>query len=94
MLFPYGNLNDQKFLGFINNNDKKLKKSNSSLILKPPPDLALLFNQFSNLIPENNSDPENMLRSKYYDIDELQQFEAANKGKSLSLFHFNSCLTK
>ena len=94
MLLPYGNLNDQKFLGFINNNDKKSKKSNSSLILKQPPDLALLFNQFNNLIPENDSYPENMLQSKYYDIDELQQFETADKDKSLSLFHFNSCLTK
>ena len=40
-----------------------------SLILKPPPDLALLFNQFNNAIPENNSDPENVIQSKYYDTD-------------------------
>ena len=53
--FPFGSLNN---LGFINNN--KSKNSNSSLILKPPPDLALLFNQSNNAIPENNSDPENI----------------------------------
>ena len=81
MLFPFGNLNNQKFLGFVNNNNdnnNESKNSNSSLILKPPPDLALLFNQFNNAIPENNSDPENVIQSKYYHIDELQQLKTAN----------------
>ena len=74
MLFPFGNLNNQRFLGFIiiiiiiiinkNNNNNELKNSNSSLILKPPPDLPILFNQFNNVIP----DPENVIQSKYYDI--------------------------
>ena len=41
-----------------NNNSNESKNSNSSLILKPTPDLALLFNQFNNPIPEKNSDPE------------------------------------
>ena len=94
MLFPFGNLNNQKFLGFVNNNNdnnNESKNSNSSLILKPPPDLALLFNQFNNAIPENNNDPENVIQSKYYDIDELQQLKIPNKEKSLSLFHINSC---
>ena len=94
MLFPFGNLNNQKFLGFVNNNNdnnNESKNSNSFLILKPPPDLALLFNQFNNAIPENNNDPENVIQSKYYDIDELQQLKIPNKEKSLSLFHINSC---
>ena len=46
MLFPFGNLNNQKFLGFVDNNSdnkNESKNSNSSMILKPPPDLALLF---------------------------------------------------
>ena len=30
-------------------------------ILKPPPDLALLFNQFNNAIPENNSETVNFI---------------------------------
>ena len=59
--------------------------------MKPPPDLALLFNKFSNVIPENNSDPENVIQSKYYDIDELQQLKILNKEKSFPLFHINSC---
>ena len=92
MLFPFGNLNNQKFLGFVNtnNDNNESKNSNSSPTLKSPPDLALLFNQFNNAIPENNSDPENVIQSKY-DIDELQQLKIPNKEKSLSLFHINSC---
>ena len=94
MHFPFGNLNNQKFLGFINNNNnnninndnnnnininnKELEVSNSFLILKPPPDLARLFNQSSNAIPENNSVPENVIQSKYYEIDELQQLKIPN----------------
>ena len=93
MLFPFGNLNNQKFLGFVNtnNDNNESKNSNSSPTLKSPPDLALLFNQFNNAIPENNSDPENVIQSKYYDIDELQQLKIPNKEKSLSFFHINSC---
>ena len=82
MFFPFGNLNNQKFLVFINNNNddnnNESKNSNSSLILKSPPDLALLFNQFNNAIPENNSDPENVIQSKYYHTDELQQLQITN----------------
>ena len=91
MLFPIGNLNNEKILGVVNNNNdnNKSKNSNSSVILTPP-DLAPLFNQFNNAIPENNSDPENVIQSKY-DIDELQQLKIPNKEKSLSLFHINSC---
>ena len=93
MLFPFGDLNNQKFLGFINNNNdnnNESKNLNSFLILKPPPDLAFFFNQLHNAIPENNSDPENVIKSKYYDIDELQQLKIPNKEKSLSFFHINS----
>ena len=72
MLFTFDNL--KKFLGFIDNNDKESKNSSSSLILKPPPDLPLLFSHNSNpgnIPPENNSDPENVMQNKYYDIDKL-----------------------
>ena len=95
ILFPFGNLNNQQFLGFINNNNNnnknnnnnESKNSNSSLFLNPPPNLALLLNQFNNAIPENNSDPENVIRSKYYDIDELQHLIIPIK-KSLCLFSY------
>ena len=61
MLFPFGDLNNQKFLGFINNNNdnnNESKNPNSFLILKSPPDPALPFNQFHNAVPENNRYPE------------------------------------
>ena len=74
MFFPLGNLNNQKLLGFINNNNNKL-----------------LLNQFNNAIPENNCDPENVIQSKYYDIDESKQLKISNKEKSLPSFHINSC---
>ena len=94
-LFPFGNLNNQNFLNFIANNDiittSKTNNLNSSLLLKPPPDLNLLFDQFNNAIPKNHSDPENVIQSKYYDIDELQKSKISDKEISLSLFHINSC---
>ena len=46
MLFPFGDLNNQNFLGFINNNNdnnNESKNLNSFLILKPPPDLAFFL---------------------------------------------------
>ena len=92
-LFPFGNLNNQNFLDLIDNNNtitsSKTKNLNSYLFLNPPPDLALRFNQFNNAIPENHSDPENVIQSKYYDIDELQKLKIPNKENSLSLFHIN-----
>ena len=58
------------------------------------------MNQFVNQFnmsspPDNvnseNTDPENPVSSKYYDIEELQNLKTTNKSKSLSLFHINAC---
>ena len=93
MLFPSGALNNQKFLGFIinNNDNNESKNSNSSLILKTPLDLELLFNQFNNAILENNSDLKIRYKVNIVTFDELQQLKIPNKEKSLSFFHINSC---
>ena len=91
-LFLFRSLNNQNFIG--NNytiTSSETKKISSSLLLEPPPDLAFLFNQFNNTIPEYRSDPENVIQSKYYDIDELQKLKIPNKENSLFLFHINSC---
>ena len=64
---------------------------NSSLLLKPSPTLELLVNQFNNATPENNTDPEKISSSKYYDIDEVHNLKIHHKNKSLSLFHINAC---
>ena len=52
--------------------------------MKPPPDLLLnliLFIHFSNDVPHDNNDPENVMQSKYYDIDELQQMKLSQLRK-------------
>ena len=61
------------------------------LSLKPPSELALLYNQFNNTSPEKHNDPENVVNSKYYDIDQIQTLKFPNKQKSLALFHINAC---
>ena len=77
ILFPFGNLNNQNFLTFIGDNNttstifNETKHLNRFLLLKPAPDLALLFNQFNNAIPENHSDPENVIQSKYHSNTKL-----------------------
>ena len=64
---------------------------NSSIHLTPPPNLALLFNQFNNTSPEQNVDPENVVNSRYFDIDEIQALKLYDKKNSLSFFHINAC---
>ena len=64
------------------------------LSLKPPSDLALLYNQFNNTSPEKNNDLDNVVNSKYYDIDQIQTLKFPNKQKSLALFHISACSLK
>ena len=77
---------------FRNNNKPVKTLSNESfLLLKASENLKLLVNQFNNTSPEDNTDPENVVKSKYYDIDELQNMKIPNKDKSLvALFHINT----
>ena len=71
-------------------NDNKIEFNN--LVLKPPPSLSSLFNQFNN-IPQTHDhrDPENFVRCKYYDLEEVQSMKIPNKNSCLSLFHINTC---
>ena len=40
--------------------------------LRPPPNLALLLNQFNNISLEQNINPENVeILATYFDIDEI-----------------------
>ena len=69
---------------FHNNNKPGQTNIEGSLLLKPSEDLKLLVNQFNNnASPEDNTDPENVVQSKYYDIDKLQTMKIPNKDKSL-----------
>ena len=62
-----------------------------SIHLRPSPNLALLFNQFNNTSAEQNVGPENVVNSRYFDIDEIQALKLHDKSKSLSFFHVNAC---
>ena len=44
----------------------------------PPPNLALLFNQFNDT-SEQNGNPENVVNSRYFDIDEMQALKLHDK---------------
>ena len=74
-----------------NNNPVKTLNNESSLLLKPSENLKLLVDQFYNASRKDNTDPENVVQSKYYDIDELLNMKIPNKDKSLALFHINAC---
>ena len=47
-----------------------------------------MINNFS---PEPKNEPENVVNSNYYDIDQIQTLKFPEKSKSLSLFHINAC---
>ena len=74
-----------------NNKPGKTLNNDGSFLLKPLENLKLLVNQFNNnAFPEDNTDPENVFQSTYYDIDELQTMKIPNKDVSLALFHINA----
>ena len=52
--------------------------------MKPLENLKLSVNQFNNASPEDSTDQENVVQSKYYDIDELQNMKKPNENKSLA----------
>ena len=53
----------------FHNNNKSVKTLNdeSSFLLKPSENLIPLKNQLNNASPEDNTDPENVVQSKYHD---------------------------
>ena len=61
--------------------------SSTSMILKPSANLSLLFNQFNNFSPEQKNEPENVVNSNYYDIEQFQTLKFHEKNKSISLSH-------
>ena len=81
---------------FFHKSNKKSKKSDekdSYLLLKPSEHLKYLVDQFNNMSSSddiNTDDPENVVASKYYDIDELQNLIIANQSKLLFLLHIST----
>ena len=77
-MFPVGTLANKDFIPSITSSLSQQGSDNeneSLLSLKPPSDLAILYNQFNNTSPEKSNDPENVVNSKYYDIDQIQNFK-------------------
>ena len=73
---------------------KNIVHKDNSLLLKPSEHLKDLVNQFnksSQLDGINFDDPKNIVSSKYYDIDELQNLKLTNNSNSFSLFYINAC---
>ena len=65
-----------------------MKSTIKTVLLKPPPILALLFNQFNNYPLEQQIDPENVVDSRDFDIDQIQSLKFPKKEKSLSFFPY------
>ena len=61
----------------FHNNNKPIKTLNneSSFLLKLSENLIHLVNQFNNGSPEDNTDSENVAKSKYYDTNKLQNMK-------------------
>ena len=75
----------------LNKNYIEISNKNSSVLLKSPLSLELLFNQYNNSSPEQQNDPDNVVNSRYFNIDQIQSLEFCQKEKSFSLFHINTC---
>ena len=91
-IFPFGTLTNKDFNSSIINSGTNTDIDEENLLsLKPPSDLALLYNQFSIISPEKSNDPENVLNSKYYDMDQIQTLKFPDKHKRLALFYINAC---
>ena len=88
-ILPSGTLKNKKLLFMVNppfddhdcftNNSDAYIRENSSLSLKPSSEQSLLFNQFNNSSPRPKTDPENVVNSNYYNIDQLQTLKFPDK---------------
>ena len=60
---------------------------NSFLTLNPFSDLSHLFNQCDNFFLEQKNNPENIVNSNYYDIDQLQSLKFSEKKFVIPISH-------
>ena len=70
---------------YSRNVSEYVSNKNSSIDLTTPLNLALLFNQFNNTSSEQNVDPENVLNSRYFDVDEIKALKLLDKKVSIFL---------
>ena len=94
-IFPFGTQDFISSITTTNSFSQCIKKESfdndkESLHSLKSPILTLLYNQFNNTSPEKNSDPENVVNSKFYEIDRIQTLKFPDKHKSLASFHINA----
>ena len=66
--------------------------STSTLVLKQPVNLSQLFKKFNDTTENHrNRDPDNAVKCRYYDREEIQTLNIPNKSKSLFMFHISTC---
>ena len=66
-------LNNYKLSGLFSDHSFCNTDSNENcLVLNPPKNLSHLFNEFNNLMPNPNKNPENLVNCKYYDISQVK----------------------
>ena len=67
------------------------KNEFSNLVLKPPPSSSSLFNQFNNIHQKyDHKDPENVVKCKCYDLEEVQSMKFLIK--TVDFLYFTSIL--
>ena len=66
------------------------KSTNTCSRLKLHKSLSNLFNQFNNVSSQQNKDTENIINSKYYNIDKIQSIRNLSHKDDLSLSHINT----
>ena len=77
-LFPFATLNDHKLYQTLSQSNNHYSGSSNSYstnicsTLKPTKDLSNLFNAFKNFSSRRNKNTENIIKCKYYDIEEIQ----------------------
>ena len=95
-IYPFTNITNKKLQSVFSNEEYHVDcyigiSTNTRLVLKPQGNLTNLFNEFNNLSSDQNNNSENIINSKYYDVDEIQTLNKLNVKRTLSLFHINSC---
>ena len=58
--------------------------------MKTSANLSLLFSQFNEFSLEQQNEPENVVNSNYFDIDQTQTLKFPENNKSLFLFHIHA----
>ena len=95
-IFPFTNITNKKLQSVFSNEEYHVddyvdNSINTCLLLKPQENSMNLFHEFNNISFDQNNNSENIINSKYYDIDEIQTLNKLNNKCTLSLFYINSC---